>query len=216
MPSRRPCRPVPSIMNIPQCHGRRERIRRSPSARRRVTMRIRAMARSAVASVSTPGVFVTSTPRVGTRRHVDVVEADRNVGDDLQPRSCGEEAGVDDVGEERHRGVGRRQPLVADLGRDRLVAIPGPDLAGLTQQRQADLGDAAQHDDLRRLRRRHHPPPNRGSGAIGWTRPSRSRAAASRQAPGRRQARRVPGLRPVADHAVASRSGPTACRRCPT
>ena len=44
-------------------HGSPERIRRSPSPRRRVTIRISAIARSAVESVSTPGVLVTTTPR---------------------------------------------------------------------------------------------------------------------------------------------------------
>ena len=63
IPSRRPCRPVPSSMNIPHCHGLLERTMRSPSPSLRVTIRISAMAMSAVASVNTPGVFVAITPR---------------------------------------------------------------------------------------------------------------------------------------------------------
>lgn len=43
-----------------QRQGTPSRIRRSPSASRRVTMRMSANARSAVASVSTPGVFATT------------------------------------------------------------------------------------------------------------------------------------------------------------
>ena len=46
-----------------QAQGSPERITRSPSPRRRVAIRISAIARSAVASVSTPGVLVTITPR---------------------------------------------------------------------------------------------------------------------------------------------------------
>ncbi len=48
---------------IPQFQGSPERTRRSPSASRRVAARISAMVRSAVASSSTPGVLVTTTPR---------------------------------------------------------------------------------------------------------------------------------------------------------
>ena len=48
---------------MPHCHGVWLRITRSPSPSRRVTMRISAIAMSAVASVNTPGVFVTRTLR---------------------------------------------------------------------------------------------------------------------------------------------------------
>ena len=48
-----------------QTHGVSERITRSPSPRRRVVIRISDIAISAVASVSTPGVFVNQTvPRL--------------------------------------------------------------------------------------------------------------------------------------------------------
>jgi hypothetical protein len=52
-------------------HAAPERTSRSPSDTRRVTSRSRAMVRSAVASTSTPGVLVASTPRAviaGTSR----------------------------------------------------------------------------------------------------------------------------------------------------
>ena len=50
------------MKSIAQAHGSRERISRSPSPSRRVMASISAIARSAVASVSTPGVFVKRTP----------------------------------------------------------------------------------------------------------------------------------------------------------
>lgn len=130
-----------------------------------------------------PGCVADEHTPLGAGGHVDVVEPDCDVGDQLQSRTGTQEAGIDDVGEERHRGIRGRQSLVPELVRDRLVAIPGPDLTGLAQRRQADIGDPAEDDDPRRLLRRHHPPPNRGSGAMGGTRPSRSRAAASFRRP---------------------------------
>ena len=45
---------------------------------------ISAHVRSAVASVSTSGVLVTTMPARAGRGHVDVVVADRDVGDHLQ------------------------------------------------------------------------------------------------------------------------------------
>jgi hypothetical protein len=51
------------MKSIAQAQPVSDRISRSPSPSRRVTASSSAMARSAVASVSTPGVFATSTPR---------------------------------------------------------------------------------------------------------------------------------------------------------
>jgi hypothetical protein len=48
---------------MPHCHGVCERMIRSPSPRRRVTMSISPNAVSAVVSVSTRGVLVAMTPR---------------------------------------------------------------------------------------------------------------------------------------------------------
>ena len=62
MPSVIPVTEAPSICVGPQpCHAP-ARTRRSPSPMRRATARIRAIVRSAVASVSTPGVLVTTMP----------------------------------------------------------------------------------------------------------------------------------------------------------
>ncbi len=63
MPSSFPCRPLPSRKNMFHDQVPPERITRSPSPSRRVAIRISEKARSAVASVRTPGVFVTVTPR---------------------------------------------------------------------------------------------------------------------------------------------------------
>ena len=48
---------------MPHFQSRPERMSRSPSPSRRVAMRIRPKAMSAVASVSTPGVLVATTSR---------------------------------------------------------------------------------------------------------------------------------------------------------
>ena len=48
---------------MPHCHGVRERMTRSPSPNRRVTISIRPKAVSAVVSVRTFGVMVAITPR---------------------------------------------------------------------------------------------------------------------------------------------------------
>ena len=63
MPSVFPRRPVPSSAVKFHCHGSPVRTRRSAAPRPRVVISTRAIAMSAVASVSTPGVFVTTTPR---------------------------------------------------------------------------------------------------------------------------------------------------------
>ena len=62
------------------------RTSRSPSAIRRASARISAHVSSAVASVRTSGVLVTTMPRDLTAGDVDVVVADRDVRDDLQLR----------------------------------------------------------------------------------------------------------------------------------
>ena len=55
--------PVPRWKNMLQVHVPPARTSRSPSPSRRVAIRISANAMSAVASVRTPGVFETVTPR---------------------------------------------------------------------------------------------------------------------------------------------------------
>ena len=70
----------------------------APSVSRRGTASISAMVMSAVSSVSTFGVLVTVMPLLGRRRHVDVVDAVAEIGDQLEiavrparsaPRRCG-------------------------------------------------------------------------------------------------------------------------------
>jgi hypothetical protein len=50
-------------MNMLHCQAVPDRMSRSPSPSRRVDMRTSPIARSAVASINTPGVLVTMTPR---------------------------------------------------------------------------------------------------------------------------------------------------------
>lgn len=80
MPSRLPWMLVPSMKSSCQRQGAPSRIRRSPSASRRVTMRMSANARSAVASVSTPGVFATTSLRACAA--TSMLSSDGDVGHD--------------------------------------------------------------------------------------------------------------------------------------
>ena len=93
--------------------GAPARTSRSPSPSRRVAIRISANAMSAVASVRTPGVFVTITPRAAQAGDVDVVVADRDVRDDPQLRAGGvEQRVVDAVVQQRDDGVGAGDRVV--------------------------------------------------------------------------------------------------------
>ena len=81
---------------------------------------------SAVASVSTPGVFVATTPR---SRHAAIVVADGDVRDDLELGAGGvEELAVDAFREQAQDGVGAGHAAQELLGADRLRARPGVDL----------------------------------------------------------------------------------------
>lgn len=83
---------------------------------------------SAVASVSTPGVFVADTA-LAARRDVDVVVADGDVRDDLELGAGGvEELAVDAFREQAQDGVGAGHAAQELLGADRLRARPGVDL----------------------------------------------------------------------------------------
>ena len=65
------------------------------------------MVMSAVSSVSTPGVLVTVMPRCERGRHVDVVDAVAEIGDQLEiGPALREHLGIDAVGHRRHQHVG--------------------------------------------------------------------------------------------------------------
>ena len=100
-----------------QPHGCPVRTRRSAAPRPRVVISTSAMARSAVASVSTPGVFVTTTPRSRHAATSTLSWPTTTFGDDPQPRAGGvEQLGVDPVDEHRDEGVDaghRGEQLVA-------------------------------------------------------------------------------------------------------
>ena len=94
---------------------------------------------SAVASVSTSGVFDTTIPRRSHSVEVDVVEADGVVRDDAELRTGGiEQLRVHAVGQHRHEAVAarrarkklrarRRQLLVVDVEPERpLELLPHP------------------------------------------------------------------------------------------
>ncbi len=149
MPSRRPCKPVPSIMNMPHCQGVPALISRSPSPSRRVTMSTSAIARSAVASVSTPGVLVTVTPRARQAGTSMLLYPTATLATILQGRCRVEECLVDTVGEQGDRVVGGGQLLVANRGRDHLVAGPRPHVADLAEQVETGFGNAAGDNDPR-------------------------------------------------------------------
>ena len=116
-----------------------------------MTIRISAIAMSAVASVSTPGVFVTSTPRCGAGRHVDVVVAHGHVRDDAQLRPGGvEERLVDAVVQQRHDGVGAGDRRVQLVDRQRGLLRARVELARLAQDVERRLGHAARDHDAPR------------------------------------------------------------------
>ena len=100
----------------PRCATRRAARRRRPRPAGARSPSISATARSAVVSVSTPGVLPTGMPARGGRLEVDVVHADGVVRDRPQPRRRLDQLGVDRVGEQR------QQPL--ELGRAREQLVP--------------------------------------------------------------------------------------------
>ena len=99
IPSCLPRSSIPSMKSSAQPFHSPRRTSRSPSAIRRATARISPHVSSAVASVRTSGVLVTTTPARLRRRHVDVVVADGDVRDDLQRRRRVEHGAVDPVGQ---------------------------------------------------------------------------------------------------------------------
>ena len=78
---------------------------RSASLRRRAAARVRVIASSAVAFVRTSGVLVTTTSRARHASRLDVVVADREVCDYLQPVP----ARFEEVVVDRHREVGDKR-----------------------------------------------------------------------------------------------------------
>ena len=98
---------------------------RSPSARRRVVIKISAIAMSAVASVSTPGVLVATMPRLGAGRNIDVVVSNSNIGHDLQLRSGRlQQLRVDSFRQQRHDCVGSGDSVQQLFARNRCGLIP--------------------------------------------------------------------------------------------
>ena len=82
--------------------------------KRRATAISSANARSAVVSVSTPGVLPTGTPRRVQAGDVDVVEADREVADDLELRPGRvQQLVVHPVGQQRQHAVHARDTRAA-------------------------------------------------------------------------------------------------------
>ena len=98
-PSCLPLSSVPSMKSNAQPFHSPRRIRRSPSASRRVTARISAHVKSATDSVSTSGVLVTMMPRDRACGDVDVVVADGHVRHDLQVAAGVDQRRVDLLGQ---------------------------------------------------------------------------------------------------------------------
>ena len=124
------------------------RTRRSPSARRRGTASIRAMAMSAVSSVRTPGVLVTVMPRC---RAVFRSMWSTPVPKEAISRSCGpglgQKPGIDPVGQGGDQNVGLLDRLHhLRLGQGMVVEI---ELAveELHHPRFHGIGQASRDDD---------------------------------------------------------------------
>ena len=130
MPSVAPATARPSSCVGPHTVHPPLRTRRSPSPRRRAAASSRAKARSAVASVSTPGVLVSTTRRALAAGDVHVVEADGQVGDHAQVGGGVEQLVVDPIGQHRQNPVARRA-----RGQQLLARSPvGPRAAGSTSK----------------------------------------------------------------------------------
>ncbi len=116
-----------------------------------MTIRISAIAMSAVASVSTPGVFVTITPRARAGGDVDVVVAHGDVRDDAQLRAGGvQERLVDAVVEQRDHGVCPRDRGVQLRDGERRLLRVRVELARLAQHVEGRLRHAPGDDDAAR------------------------------------------------------------------
>ena len=109
------------------------------------------MVRSAVSSVSTPGVLVTVMPAGVGGGDVDVVDAGAEVGDQLQLLAGrGDDAGVDAVGDGRHQHVGARHRRGQARRRQRRVVEIELGVEQLAHPRLHRIGEfAACHDDFR-------------------------------------------------------------------
>ena len=123
-----PSRLAPSMNSSENTHGVAPRTKRSPSAMRRRSASISPTASSAVARVSTSGVFATTTSRSAAAARSTLFDADRVVRDDP---SCGparsRNGAVDARRQHRddpvralgRRGARRRRRGPLDLERDR-------------------------------------------------------------------------------------------------
>ena len=81
-------------------------------------------------------------PPPGAGWHVDVVEADRVVRDDLEPGARGvEQLVVDPVGQQRQDAVAAGHGAQELVARRRELVLPDPSVGRLRDPRQAVLGD---------------------------------------------------------------------------
>src|SRR5262245_46736658 len=87
---------------------------------------------------------------LGACRDVDVVEADREVADDLEPRYTFQEWTVDRVGQQRHDAVAVRRFAAQDSRGRRQLIRPDFRIARFVDQLQAGIGYAAR-DEYSRL-----------------------------------------------------------------
>ncbi len=132
------------------------RTARSASGSRRAAASSSAIARSAVASVSTSGVTPTGMPRAARRRQVDVVAADREVRDRAQLRRSVEQRRVDALGEQAQQAVGGREARGELRGGRRQVAGVDDDVVpGGGQPIQRAARQAAGDEHVRHPRRRY-------------------------------------------------------------
>ena len=211
-------------LGSPRCSTRRGGRRRRPRASRRAMPSISATARSAVLSVRTSGVLPTGMPRARRRLDVDVVDADRVVGDRPQPRRRVDQLGVDAVGRaapadpraraarasSSSRGGGRRsgQTSTSCSAASRSRAPPG-------SLRVTKTFTAGQHATIRR-RGAFDLASSRGHGAASSApRPPSPRAAEPpRPAPATPAPPSIPARTPRASRSPAGWRAPPRCATC--
>ena len=146
IPTVAPCRSRPSSSPGSQVRHSPARTKASPSARRRAIPSISASARSAVDSVSTPGVLPTGNAARARRVEVDVVGAHRVVRDRPQPRGGRDQLGVDGVGEQRQQPLELRRAPQQLLARRRQALGPNLHLVRRRQPVERVTGQAAGHE----------------------------------------------------------------------
>ena len=101
-----------------------------------------------MASVRTPGVLVTTTPRARRRLEIDVVVADRDVGHTAEPGPGGvQQRGVHAIVQQGDERVTIGGDVLELVGGERAVIRRDPEVRLGSEQGKRGLGESAGDDD---------------------------------------------------------------------